>query len=105
MSRDRRRACLVVLPDRITSTIASARGESTTASVTDKVGGVSRTMWSYFSRVSALTTLMLEEESNSAGVGGGVPAGKTSRLGRVGATVIACFRVTLPVSTLLKPLR
>ena len=76
-----------------------------TLSVTDKVGGVSSTMWSYLSRSSARTSRMFVDASNSAGLGGGVPAGRTSRFGSVGATVMACFKVMLPVSTLLKPLR
>ncbi len=36
MSRERRSACLVVCPERMTSTMASARGDSTTASVTER---------------------------------------------------------------------
>ena len=36
-------ACLVVWPERITRMIASARGDRTTASVTESVGGVSIT--------------------------------------------------------------
>src|SRR5208282_6819639 len=48
---------------------------------------------------------MLEEASNSAGLGGGVPAGRMKRLGTSGEIVIVCCRVALPVSTLLRPLR
>src|ERR1700675_1133511 len=48
---------------------------------------------------------MLEEASNSAGFGGGVPAGMMKRLGRIGDVVMVCCRVALPVSTLLRPLR
>ena len=48
---------------------------------------------------------MLGEANSSAGFGGGVPAGSTERLGRIGARVIACSKVALPVKTLLSPLR
>src|SRR5208282_114523 len=48
---------------------------------------------------------MLEDASNSAGFGGGVPAGIMKRLGRMGEVVMVCCMVALPVSTLLRPLR
>src|SRR5437879_2004028 len=51
------------------------------------------------------TSLMFVEASNSAGLGGGVPAGRTSRLGRTAVCVIDCCKVVLPVSTLLSPRR
>src|SRR5579863_7961898 len=48
---------------------------------------------------------MLVEARSSAGFGGGVPAGNIDKLGSTGDRVMACFRVVLPVSTLLSPLR
>ena len=47
----------------------------------------------------------MAEASSSAGLGGGVPAGRTNRLGRMVERTIACCRVALPVRTLLSPLR
>src|SRR5580693_2012832 len=48
---------------------------------------------------------MLLEASNSAGFGGGVPAGNIDRLGRIEDRVMVCCKVALPVRTLLSPLR
>ena len=89
----------------MTRMVASARGDSTTASVTESVGGVSITMWSYMPRNSAIRSRRLEDASSSAGFGGGVPAGRMKRLGKIGDTVMVCCMVALPVNTLLRPLR
>src|SRR6267154_117679 len=83
-SRERRRAVLVVWPERMTRTTASARVERTTASVTERVGGVSMTMWSYCSRSWETMVRMLAEARSSAGLGGGLPAGRIQRLGSCG---------------------
>ena len=48
---------------------------------------------------------MSDDARSSAGFGGGVPAGSTNKFGSSGDRVIACCKVALPVSMLLRPLR
>ena len=56
-SRTRRRAALVVWPDLRTMMTESASIDKSTASVTDKAGGVSMTMWSNSSLASVFTAI------------------------------------------------
>ena len=97
MSRDRRNACFVVWPERITRIVASARGESTTASVTDKSWrSIDHDVVVHAAQLRRCRSLMLAEASNSAGFGGGVPAGMMKRLGKIGEVVIVCCSGSAP---------